>query len=693
MYLAIGIVCLLAIVATVGMWVYQTATKKNKSVISSENVLYLVPSFLIIYALYLTASFYNKETVDFNYCFTLISKVLSVFGYEFELDLISTISATEWIYAIDFMLAGLLASAATVLTVLSFFKKTLGNWYRKNKIFCNSGDIVLGDSETARLYLEKNPNTLLWDADISAEEYSSLLKRGYTVCKEPFDSEKVLNKLGKREHHLIVFKDSQKSYFDMVGLFTKIKSKEENLLFLHLESTVEEMKIITDKLIDKADKSTNTFISCFSNHELLARQFILEHPITRYIPKSFYNDNFTLKEEKEINVVFMGFGRVNYELFKLMSMQFQFATEDKETGGLKGKPVHYYVFDEDENRLHSEYVSKLLYEVDENFADSDFEKPEAVCDLKKPQRLNIRSIEARKLFKSLVNENNYTYFIISLNDDFSDASYAHTLKRLFPAEGNYKIFVRLKQNDVAKMNETEENVVYFGGKNGMLCHNCIVNDELLTLSQKIHAFYNKVASDRLSLLREWESLPLVEQYSNLYSALNIRFKLNMMGIDMRKSVQNNEMQIDKNSYLAIYNNRFANKKIDEFSFFFETNACNVIAHIEHSRWNAAYIQLDYRPMKIQDFYWLEKKDKKTGAVQRRLEHKNTAKKLHACLTTYRGLEKLMEEKYKVIYPGKIIDKTSGEFMELDLYGYDYMVMDAVYDAVSAIGYSLVKWRN
>ena len=693
MYLAIGIVCLLAIIATVGMWVYQTVIKKKKGFISKGNILYMVPTFLIIYTLYLMASIYSKTKIDFYYCFTLIGKTLETFANKLDLSLVRSIAGEKWIYAVDFILVAVLASATTTLSVLSFFNTALSNWYRKSKVFRYKGDVVLGNSETARLYLQKNKNTMLWDANISAKDYTDLIKRGFAVCKEPFNSQKVLKALGKNEHHLIVFKDSKKSYFDMVELFTKIKSKEQNLLFLHLESTVEEMKIITDEFIDKADKNTNSFVSCFSNHELLARQFILDHPITRYIPKSFYNDNFTVKEEKEINVVFMGFGRVNYELFKLMSMQFQFASEDKEKGGLKGKPVHYYVFDENESRLHSEYVSKLLYEVNEDFADSDFEKPEPICDLKNPQKLNIRSIEARKLFKSLVNENNYTYFIISLNDDFSDASYAQTLKRLFPTENNYKIFVRLKENDVVKMNGSEENVVYFGGKNGMLCHDCIVNDELLELSQKIHAFYNKVASDRLSLLREWESIPLVEQYSNMYSALNIRFKLNMMGIDMCKSVKDGERPIDKSQYFAIYNNRFGEKKIDDFSFFFESNACNVIAHVEHSRWNAAYIQRDYKPMKIKDFYWSEKVNEKTGEVKRRLEHKDTAKKQHACLTTYRGLEKLMEEKFKISYPGVLIDKTSKRFMDLDLYGYDYMVMDEVYDAVHSIGYSLVKWRE
>ena len=134
-YLVSGILCLLAIVATVGMWVYQTAIKKKKGFMSKGNILYMVPTFLIIYALYFTASVYDKVQMDFFYCFTLMGKTLETFANKLDIPLVRAIAEKEIIFAIDFILVSLLASATTTLSVLSFFNTALGNWYRKNKVF------------------------------------------------------------------------------------------------------------------------------------------------------------------------------------------------------------------------------------------------------------------------------------------------------------------------------------------------------------------------------------------------------------------------------------------------------------------------------------------------------------------------------------------------------------------------------
>ena len=251
------------------------------------------------------------------------------------------------------------------------------------------------------------------------------------------------------------------------------------------------MKILKEKFITKADKNSNLYISGFSKYELMARKFVTEYPITKYIPRSFYNGNFTVKSDKQINVVFIGFGKVNYQLFRMCAMQFQFAREDG--GRLASKPVKYYVYDNKEESLHNEFFSRILYEFDEEFADCDFPKPEKICDLE-ICRADINSVEAKKNFRSLVSENSFTYFIVSLDDDLQDASYAQTVKRVLGDDENYRVFVRAKNDNGENLNDGEDRVIYFGEDKKLYTRENIINDDLCELAQRINLLYNKISN-------------------------------------------------------------------------------------------------------------------------------------------------------------------------------------------------------
>src|SRR5699024_530210 len=142
-------------------------------------------------------------------------------------------------------------------------------------------------------------------------------------------------------------------------------------------------------------------------------------------------------------------------------------------------------------------------------------------------------------------------FIISLNADLEDASYAQTIRRLLPEDGNYRIFVRAKSS---AENFGGGKIIYFGDESKIYTHDYIVNDELSELARRLNMLYDSIGNmpqwladirklpvgqqgealdkslqnyDCRELMREnWESRPMIEQASNLYHALNLPFKLN-----------------------------------------------------------------------------------------------------------------------------------------------------------------------
>jgi len=394
-----------------------------------------------------------------------------VFKFDADKSLILPICRENPIFYVDFVLAFLIGGVTVILSVASFFSRRINNFIRTMLALCRQCDIVVGDSQDSVKYGKRTNNCILLCPDITNQRYTDLLKQGILVNRVPLDKKRLARKLKYGGYNIIVFRDAKYSYTKIIETFIQLTGGVK----IHLEANQQEMKILKEKFITKADKNRNLYITGFSKYELMARRFVVDYPITRYIPRSFYNGNCTLKNDKEINVVFVGFGKVNYQLFRMCVMQFQFARQDG--GKLASKPVHYYVLDKNKPALHNEFFSRIDYEFDEEFSDCDFPKPEKICELDISET-DTNSVDARRKFKSLVNENSFTYFIISLENDLEDASYAQTVMRLFGDRENYRIFVRAKNNNEEKLNETEDKIIYFGEEKKLYTHGNIINDDL-----------------------------------------------------------------------------------------------------------------------------------------------------------------------------------------------------------------------
>ncbi|MDE6557584.1 MAG: hypothetical protein K2K39_00595 [Clostridia bacterium] len=716
MYLALGIVFLIICIVMAGVIVFTTvrSIKNGGEMITKKNLFYLAPSFLLLYFMYITAAVFKGDKLDFFYCFALVNTIFDVLKFKATTSVIAPICSEYALFYADFVIAYLLGVITVILSVASFFSRRISNFISVTALLKKDCDIVIGDSAEAIKYIKRTKKCLLLGADIKSQRYAELIKQGIPVVKVAFEAKQLSRKLKRGGYNVIVFKDGSYSYTKIIDTFTELADKER--IKIYLEANQQEMKILKEKFITKADKISNLYIAGFSKYELMARRFVVDYPITKFIPRAFFNENFTLKNDKRINVVFVGFGKVNYQLFRMCAMQFQFAQEIK--GKLAVKPVNYYIYDNKCAMLHNEFFSRILYEVDEVFADCDFPKPENICNVN-IRPVDINSVEAKKEFKELVGEDSFTYFIISLDDDLPDASYAQTVKRLFDNSANYRIFVRAKNDSGEKFNELNDGIVYFGEEKKLYTHENIVNDDLTELAQRINILYNnisdppewlkdlkkkkdisadekrKILNDNLSkpenkqfMLESWSELPYIEQASNLYHALNLPFKLNLLGFDMVKKSGEGACGATEEEFNERYINSGRDKDYEDYAFFFKNEVSNVLAFIEHSRWNALYILYDYKQMKKAEMKVFEDSDG-DGKVRKTMPHKDTERKQHACLTTYYGLDELIKYKFETLYPTAEFKNDSEAVHELSkIYRYDYMDLDRLYGEVTSMGYVL-----
>ena len=300
--------------------------------------------------------------------------------------------------------------------------------------------------------------------------------------------------------------------------------------------------------------------------------------------------------------------------------------------------------------------------------------------------MDAHSGKTRKQLVELVKEDTYTYFVISLSEDFEDGAFAYELKKHLSGKGNYKIFVRAKGEESRLLNKGEEDIIYFGEDDECLLHENIVNDDLMELSQNVNNLYNDYTQDKWAQLREWQKLPVVEQYSNINAALNIYFKLHLMGFDLKKG---KEGGVTKEELQKMLPDVFMGENGKDYQYFFGTKAANVLAFIEHSRWNAYYILSGYKPLHFNEFTW-----KQNNKGREDLQHKDKEKLRHACLTSYQGLDELIQYKYKTLKEES--EKGERKVGQVDfnaqaaIYRYDYMVVDGMHEALSGLGYSIVK---
>lgn len=374
MFLAAGIILFiisLAIIFAIIFTTVRTIKNRGELVISKKNLIYLAPTFILIYLLHLSARLYNGGALNFFSYFALLGSVLEVITkFKVDTDLVLPICNAYPVYYAAFILAYIAGGAAVILSIASFFSPRIRNFFSIRRTLHGGCDIVIGDCADSLKYAKANKNSLLLISDISRARYAELIKSGYTVARgslKDFDK-----KLGKGEYNLILFSSANIPYTQIIEQFLAIKS-EGRAVTLNMEANQKSVKVIKERLIAETDGKEGAFINCFSKHELIARQFVVQYPITKFIPRSFYNKNYSLKPDKDINVVFIGFGKMNYQLFRMCSMQFQFATQ---TGGkLESKSVHYYIYDHKDEALHNEFFSRILYEFEEDFKDCDFSSP------------------------------------------------------------------------------------------------------------------------------------------------------------------------------------------------------------------------------------------------------------------------------------------------------------------------------
>lgn len=648
--------------------IFFLTAKKHKTVVSKNTVFWFIPVFLFLFSLYTIGYIASTNSIGIVGIISGLSAALKSFAFEINMTNLQTLLNNNIIFSIAFYVAYLLGVFTVIGTAISLGKDYVLNMFRVKRNLKKTSDIVVGYNDASLMYINENPkNKILWITEpLTTDQTKYLYENKISFIKGNLTSNNVIKKGFKKQlrYNFIMFESVETQYQQIINEFIQI-NKKDYLIFLYLEVKYQEMEVVRKAYISNKEDNPNLYIRAFSRYEMISRKFVSEVTIPSLLPNDFFNKNRTLKSSKEVNVIFYGFGRINASLFTMFSQNNQLVGMSRNQ--LKSKPINYYLFDKDKDAFNDKRIEYIVNNVEK--LKSDFPLPDPICNLHKFD-YNINSIEAINKIKEVTSKSDtYNLVIVSYGSDYENAETAMWLHSELNND-NIKIACRLKNNRLK-----HKDIIYFGNEQEIINHNLIVNEELQELAKGINRQYNKFPDiTSLEAEKTWDKLEQIKLYSNYYSAMNIRFKLNLLGFDLTKD--SSAKSISKDEFREIYGESLDNNDYDQY---FETSTRNVIAYSEKLRWNAFYLFNGYKPMPKDKIKFKDNK----------IYREDLDLKLHACLTSYKGLDDLHQ--YLLSHKDN-----QGRFSlnDIDFYKYDYMTFDnkedSLIDTLFRLGYKIIK---
>ncbi len=418
---------------------------------------------------------------------------------------------------------------------------------KKDKKYC---DIIIGCDDESLEYAVKNDAVILKESSDDLASFQELISNGYTVLNKDFTVSFLKSSyFRKHQRYNFIFLGEARKSIKLLNTFISFLDNEENKKDIYLYTQVPEDGIETVQNhvahLYKEDERIHR-ITLFGRYELVAREFIEKEPITKYMPKDFINENFYINPDKTVNVVMVGFTKLNREILRQFIMNNQLATFKDGSYQLFG--VNYHIFaDGDEGKNWDGFeIATGLNGLKEN-RDSYFEMPEFPWKDEIKYYNNIPSVSQveQQIYKNIMKEGTYTYVIIDTGDIYLNMKLENKLSLLLAGKDKIKYHIYVRRGEL--FTDNKMNVDCYGEYEKILDRDIIIGERLLKLAKMIAAHY---LDDSENSETEWKKSNYFNMYSNINEANNLRLKLNLMGMDYEEKKTDEESD-EQNKYSEI----------------------------------------------------------------------------------------------------------------------------------------------
>ncbi len=662
---------------------------QGKLMFSKERIWPGAVLFSELFVLYLLGNL-HQDVVTSLAIFRSLSSAVESFVVKLNFEEVMQLFESNVLFSIVYVMTLLLTYYYIASIAISFILRKKANQREFKKRIKDKVTVLVGLSEETRKYLAWNntANTTLW---IASEKIDT---NGIDVpiYYGEFTSE-TMAKLCKDDNtHFISFITDDLLEIQLVNEYYKVISKKTYESVKLTIITNMKQNNVFDEIIEAINEKKGK-IKVINQNEIIAESFIAKHPLSYYLNEDYIDyTKGILKEDKDIQVLFIGFGYINEQIYLKSVMNNQFVT--MKDGEVVSKPVNYVVFDK-ENKPTNRFLNYTIerYQKD-HYADNDayFEQVEDIKHFKfEPIDVDHKDFH-QTLSTYLKKKNTKTFVFISIGNDIENLDLAIKTRDFLALHqmNDIELFVRVKQYEAVKniFNiEMLDNLHIYGAMHDYL-NEQVIYDEQIDKSAKQRAMIyeeeksqDKTVSKREQLLLEqvWNSLNDTKKTSNYYSQINVLFKLHLLGYDIT------ENEVDKVDYDVFYkhydphNERFKTvENVPECYREIDDTPRDILSIQEKNRWNAFHIVKGFLPLE---------KDKIKVAADGKILYKDDMKlRLHACLTTRAGL---IDYYYQLINKQKEAFKTKEKtevikeetikqnIKGFDVIKYDYQSLDSL----------------
>lgn len=669
--------------------VYQWVRKRK----SGKSFLFLLIAYIINVALCLIPFLYNVLVVGVDSDLVLgiaecLSFPLKAFTGEGRFEDLGEFSkvvpAFSWAYPFGIALAFL----ATVNTALQAFSNTLRNGLRLSFALKRKNcDIVVGTDINALRYAENGAAIVLQGGNLDKGEALSLIERGYIVWRCGFSDKLLKNRVFSRFcNYNIICPGGTEQNLDYINSFIawrKAGGKKKIHLFVEIESS--RTNTVRNEILDKS--CCKESITTFCSGELLARHFTEEHPITEYMPRDFLEEDTSIKEGTALNVIYLGFGALNREMYRQSVMNNQLVIF--KDGEYQLYPIKYHIFDSgiDTEDWCLNGLKKHMEEISEK-KEEYYPLPPLPYETFVYDQSPLNRETLKKVGELISKPNSFFQIIVDVGDTYQNIETGSRLRALLGKASNYHVFIRSESVHL----ENDMHFTYLGDIHKIFNHETIVNDAMAQMAYTLNAIYayknmaaNKENTPSSQNVREradksWRDMNYIKRYSNLYAALNLRLKLQLMGLDY---VKEPAPEGQNKAMLAKYYPKTNEEK--SYVNYFKRSLYTALLAQEKYRWNAYHLLQEIVPrpkIQVQAIEVIENSGKKTKMTTNDDPLIN-----HACITTFAGLDTLSKDlaKKKSDFESKLY--TAENF---DFYQYDDLLLKATAELMDRLGYSLCQ---
>ena len=679
--------------------------------------------YIIAVPLYWIGHFHAGNKTVLDAFFDAIKSIIDLVVLKYDRPSIAGLMHANTLYSITVYICFALVGLNALLFTFSLVSQHLWVGFKGLRCVLNRKSTVylFGNSEENKVIYrsEKKRNKMLVDT-LSATDATTLYQENIlfaNVSSAEIQLNRIFSLIHRFDRECIVVLNTgsdEKNIKLCRHVVDKINNTEEN----ERRKLFRELKVFVfgdakyEGIYSDIVSSAGGCITYLNRYKKIAMDWVEHYPLTQFMTEEHIDFSTSLVHPGvDINVLLLGFGKVNQQVFLTSVANNQLITASKNSKDPEIKQVNYYMLEREK------------YRNDKNFNHTYYRYRNEMKEAKQSEYLPFPDAPANEFFLPLDVESSDFYssiydivkkprdlnfIVVAFGTDLENIDMAQKLIEKRSEWGMENLIIFVKASNWRKEDTFigEENCFLFGNLEDSVYNiNCIYGDGIEYMTHARNASHTieydmsenaetviddaYLASVKERVEHDWYvNLSQTQRDSNLYGILSLRSKLQMMGLDLCPRDTEGVTPLTVEEYFAIYAGEdrpkesslphVFGKPIFEYGLDFPYSRRRNLAVQEHLRWNSFMISKGFIPSTLEEI--VGEKITVNGKTKY-TDGKRFDIRRHGNITTFDGL---------VTFRQITAERDGTTELAKDKIKYDYQLLDDAWWLLDRCGYVIIK---